>query len=113
MYIYIYTRTHTHIYLYHVYGRTPELDDRVMRVNLAVRITACDKRIIDRVSFNTIKGVTCIKKNLTYLVKASKNQVLLIVGKATRTPDIKGECRTTAPTSYRAARSTVGTVPML
>lgn len=51
-----------HLYLHHVYGCTSELDDSVMRVKLAVRITACDKRIIDRVSFNTIKGDTCISK---------------------------------------------------
>ena len=36
-------------------GCTPELDDSVMRANLAVRITACGKWIIDRVSFNKVK----------------------------------------------------------
>lgn len=49
MYIYIY------IYTTCMDGCIPELDDSVMRVNLAVRITACGKWIIDRVSFNTVK----------------------------------------------------------
>lgn len=34
-------------------------------------------------------------------------------GKATRMPEVSGECSTTAAHSYREARSTVGTVPML
>jgi hypothetical protein len=33
------------------------------------------------------------------LGKASKNHVLLVCGKATLIPDIRAECRTTAPTS--------------
>ena len=36
----------------------------------------------------------------TYLGKASKHQVRCVLGKATRIPDIKGECNITAPTSY-------------
>lgn len=37
----------------------------------------------------------------------------MVSGKATRMPDVSGECRMTAAHSYRDARSTVGTVPML
>lgn len=73
-----------------------------------------------------------------YLGKASKHQVRCVLGKATRIPDMRGECRMTAPTSYLIkvfkksillmsstslknkkmrdyleARSTVGTVPIL
>lgn len=48
-----------------------------------------------------------------YLGKTSKNQVLLVLGKATLKPDIRGECNITAPTSYLDAKSTVGTVPIL
>ena len=72
--------------------------------------------------------------SLQYLGKASKHQVRCVLGKATRIPDIKGECNITAPTSYlvavewwwlriiseilqncyyRDAKSTVGTVPIL
>lgn len=61
MFFYMYV--HIHIYVHHVHGCTPELDDSVMRVNLAVRITVYDKQIIDRVSFNAIKGDMCMKKN--------------------------------------------------
>lgn len=49
----------------------------------------------------------------TYLGKASKQYVFLVSGKATLNPDIKGEWRITAAHSYRDARSTVGTVPIL
>lgn len=35
----------------------------------------------------------------TYLGKASKNQVLFVLGNATLIPDMRGECRTTPPTS--------------
>lgn len=48
-----------------------------------------------------------------YLGKASKQYVFLVSGKATRKPDMRGEWRMTAAHSYREARSTVGTVPML
>lgn len=48
-----------------------------------------------------------------YLGNASKQYVFLVSGKATRRPDIRGEWRMTAAHSYREARSTVGTVPML
>lgn len=36
-----------------------------------------------------------------------------MLGKATRSPDISGECKITAATSYLEAKSTVGTVPIL
>ena len=49
----------------------------------------------------------------SYLGKASKNQVRLVCGNATLIPDIRAECKITAPTSYLAAKSTVGTVPIL
>lgn len=45
--------------------------------------------------------------------KASKQYVFFVSGKATLMPDVRGEWRTTAAHSYRDARSTVGTVPML
>jgi len=48
-----------------------------------------------------------------YLVNTSRQQVRFVCGNATRIPDMSGEWRTTAPTSYLDARSTVGTVPML
>lgn len=44
---------------------------------------------------------------------ASKQYVFFVSGKATLMPEVRGECRTTAAHSYRDARSTVGTVPML
>ena len=37
----------------------------------------------------------------------------MVSGKATRMPEVRGEWSTTAAHSYRDARSTVGTVPML
>ena len=46
------------------------------------------------------------------LGKTSKHQVFLVSGQATRKPLAKGECRITARTSYREARSIVGTVPI-
>lgn len=44
---------------------------------------------------------------------ASKQYVFLVSGKATRMPEVRGEWRMTAALSYREARSTEGTVPML
>lgn len=49
----------------------------------------------------------------TYLGNASKNQVRFVLRKTTLNPDIRGECRITAPTSCFVAKSTVGTVPIL
>lgn len=49
----------------------------------------------------------------THLGNASKQYVFLVSGKATRMPEVRGEWRMTAALSYREARSTEGTVPML
>lgn len=43
---------------------------------------------------------------------ASQHQVVVVPGKATRIPDMSGECRIRAATSSRLARSTLGTVPI-
>ena len=63
--------------------------------------------------YSVCSGLKHYKLYITYLGNASKNHVRLVCGNATRIPDIKAEWRTTAATSYRDARSTVGTVPML
>lgn len=46
---------------------------------------------------------------LSILGNASKNHVRLVAGKATRMPDISGECRITAPTSYLSHSNTIQT----
>jgi len=45
----------------------------------------------------TIKTSNTLPSN--YLGNASKHHVLFVSGKATRIPDIKGECRMTPPIS--------------
>ena len=49
----------------------------------------------------------------TYFGKASKQYVRFVAGKATRIPEVKGECKIAAATFSLDAISTVGTVPIL
>uniref|UniRef100_A0A915KEU2 Uncharacterized protein n=1 Tax=Romanomermis culicivorax TaxID=13658 RepID=A0A915KEU2_ROMCU len=53
-----------------------------------------------------------VKKNPDYLGKASQHQVRRVSGKATRMPDIRGECKIIAAGLTLAPKSTVGAVPI-